>query len=106
MDCSDYGHSIKNDGTALESGIQFDEKLHLNVGLKIPDTYDFVQENPNPTIPFTKYNIVCEANITYVSAMDDCVSLPVAMGQKTTSNKTGNDMKEQFISEVEITQAC
>ena len=85
--------SIQNDGPALKNSIQFDEKLHLNVGLKTPVTYDFVQENQNPTPQFLKNNIVCEANISYVSTMDDCVSLPVAGSYKTNYNKTGNDRK-------------
>ena len=85
--------SLQNDGTALKSSIQFDEQQHLNVRLNAPVPYNFVAANPTPSPDFLKSNLVCEANISYVSTMDDCMSLPVSATYKTRYNKSGEDMK-------------
>ena len=48
------GVVLENDGTALKPGIQFDDRVKKNVGLKQEVDLKFVKENPNPTPEFLK----------------------------------------------------
>ena len=47
-----------------------------------------------------------EANVTILSTTDNGVAMPVAVPYKSKAGKTGVDMKEQFLDEVEVVQTC
>ena len=98
--------AMENDGTALKPSIQFDEKQQANVGLKMAADIEFVKSNPVPKSEFLKENVVTEANVTFLSTTDNEVSMPVAVTYKSKAGKTGVDMKEQFLNEVEVVQTC
>ena len=98
--------AMENDGTAFKPSIQFDEKQQVNVGLKMTADIEFVKSNPVPKFEFLKENVVTEANVTFLSTTDNVVAMPVAVTYKSKAGKTGIDMKEQFLKEVEIVQTC
>ena len=100
--------AMENDGTAsaLKPSIQFDEKQQVNVGLKMAADIEFVKSNPVPKSEFLKENVVTEANVTFLSTTDNGVAMPVAVTYKSKAGKTGVDMKEQFLNEVEVVQTC
>ena len=93
-----------NDSTALKPGMQYDEQQHVIVGLKDVTTFNFVSANPNPEPEFLKENVVTEVNVTYVSSMDNKVSLPIGITYKQRTGKTGAALKEQFQQEISILQ--
>ena len=95
-----------NDSTALKPGIQYDEKQHINVGLTEPISHAFVVENPTPNADFLKARIVTEVNVTFVTTLDNRVSMPVAISYKPRTGKTGDNLKDQFISEIQQLQTC
>lgn len=67
---------------------------------------EFVKANPVPKSEFLKENGVTEANVTYLSTTDNGVAMPVSVTYKTKAGKTGEQMKEQFLNEVELLQTC
>jgi hypothetical protein len=98
--------AMENDGTALKPSIQFDEKQQVNVGLKMTADIELVKSNPVPKSEFLRENVVTEANVTFLSTTDNCVAMPVGVTYKPKAGKTGGDMKEQFLNEVNIVQTC
>lgn len=100
------GAAMENDGTALKPAIQYEEKQQINVGLKMTADIEFVKDNPVPKSEFLKENVVTEANVTYLSTTDNGVAMPVSVTYKTKAGKTGEQMKEQFLNEVELLQTC
>lgn len=100
------GAAMENDGTALKPAIQFDEKQQINVGLKMTADIEFVKANPVPKSEFLKENVVTEANVTYLSTTDNGVAMPVSVTYKPKAGKTGEEIKEQFLNEVELLQTC
>lgn len=100
------GTAMENDGTALKPAIQYDEKQQINVGLKMTADIEFVKANPVPKSEFLKENVVTEANVTYLSTTDNGVAMPVSVTYKPKAGKTGEEMKEQFLNEVELLQTC
>ena len=100
------GAAMENDGTALKPALQYDEKQQINVALKMTADIEFVKANPNPKSEFLKENVVTEANVTYLSTTDNSVAVPVGVTYKPKAGKTGGEMKEQFLNEVEVLQTC
>ena len=100
------GAAMENDGTALKPAIQYDEKQQTNVGLKMTADIEFVKANPVPKSEFLKENVVTEANVTYLSTTDNGVAMPFSVTYKPKAGKTGGEMKEQFLNEVEVLQTC
>ncbi|VDH93896.1 Hypothetical predicted protein [Mytilus galloprovincialis] len=101
------GLTMANDGTALKPSILYDEHQKVNVGLKDTASLDFVRKNSNPDPDFLRQNVVTDAaDITYISTIDNNISLPVAVTYKPKSGKTGEDIKSQFLYEVCIVQTC
>ena len=100
------GAVIENDETALKPAVQYDEKQQTNVGLKMTTDIEFVKTNPVPKSEFLKENVVTEATVTYSSTEDNRVAMPVSVTYQPKAGKTGGEMKEQFLSEVEVLQTC
>ena len=100
------GAAMENDGTALKPAVQYDEKQQINVGLKMTADIEFVKANPVPKSEFLKENVVTEANVSYLSTTDNGVAMPASVTYKTKVGKTGREMKEQFLNEVEVLQTC
>jgi hypothetical protein len=100
--------ALENDGTALKPGIQFDDRVKKNVGLKQEVDLTFVKENPNPTPEFLKVNILTEANVSFVTSLCNGVSMPIATitNYFTKSGKTGEEMKDFFFEQTKILQIC
>lgn len=101
-----YAVAMENDGTALKPAIQYDEKQQINVGLKDRADIRFVNSNQEPKPEFLKENIVSEANISYLSTTDNNVAMPVSVRYKPKAGKSGEEMKQQFLEEVDIVQTC
>ena len=101
-----YGVAMENDSTALKPAIQYDEKQQINVGLKDRADIVFVASNPDPKLEFLKENIVSEANVCYLSTANNNVAMPVGVRYKPKAGKTGEEMKQQFLEEVDILQTC
>ena len=101
-----FAIALENDGTALKPGIQYDEQLQINVGLKDRADFAFVEANPNPTSDFLRSNVVTEANVSYISTLDNKVSMPVGVRFVPKSGKTGENMKKQFLEDITILQTC
>ena len=100
------GVALENDGTALKPGIQFNDRVKKNVGLKQEVDLTFVKENPNPTPEFLKANILTEANVSFVTSLCNGVSMPIATNYFTKSGKTGEEMKDFFFEQTKILQIC
>ena len=92
------GVALENDGTALKPGIQFDDRVKKNVGLKQDVDLKFVKDNPNPTPEFLKANILTEANVSFVTSLCNGVSMPIATSYFTKSRKTGEEMNDFFLN--------
>lgn len=67
---------------------------------------EFVKAHPVPKSEFPKENVVTEANVTYLSMTDNGVAMPVSVTYKPKAGKTGEEMKEQFLNEVELLWTC
>lgn len=100
------GAAMENDGTALKPAVQYNEKQQTNVGLKMTADIEFLKANPVPKSEFQKENVMTEANVSYLSTTDNGVAMPVSVTYKTKAGKTGVEMKEQFLNEVEVLQTC
>lgn len=98
--------SMQNDGTALKPGLEFDEQQLINVGLTEKVDISYVRKNPNPDPEFLKSHVITEANVTYLTTIDNSVSFPVSVTYLPKSGKTGTEMKEQFLSEIDVYQMC
>ena len=90
------GVAMENDGTPLKPGIQFDERMNKNVGLKQDVGIKFVRDNPNPTSQFLRESILTEANVSFITSLCNNLSMPVAVSYLTKSGKTGEDISEKF----------
>lgn len=101
-----FGTPIENDSTALKTWIQFDENQNVNVGLKDRVNIRFVTANPAPKPDFVRDNVVTEANVTYLSTIDNNFAMPVSVDYKPKAGKTGEEMKEQFLKQVAMIQTC
>lgn len=101
-----FGTALENDSTALKPSIQFDENQNLNVGLKDRVDIHFVAANPAPKPECLKDNVVTEANVTYLSTTDNNIAMPLSVDYKPKAGKAGEEMKEQFLNQVEIIQTC
>ena len=100
------GVAMENDGTPLKPGIQFDERMKKNVGLKQDVGIKFVRDNPNPTSQFLRESILTEANVSFITSLCNNLSMPVAVSYLTKSGKTGEDMQNFFLQQVRILQVC
>ena len=100
------GIAMENDGTAIKPGIQFDEKMKRNVGLKQYIDLKFVKENPSPTAEFLRENIITEVNVSFITSLCNTISIPVAVSYHTKGGKTGEDMKELLLGQIQTLQSC
>ena len=100
------GIAMENDGTALKPGIQFDERMKRNVGLKQLTDLKFVKSNPSPTAEFLRENVITEANVSFVTTLCNTISMPVAVTYQTKGDKTGEDMKELLLGQIKTLQLC
>ncbi|KAJ7386116.1 hypothetical protein OS493_012460 [Desmophyllum pertusum] len=98
------GVAMENDGTPLKPGIQFDDRMKTNVGLKQEVDIKFVRDNPNLRI--LRGNIITEANVSFITSLCNNLSMPIAVYYLTKSGKTGEDMKDFFLEQVKILQVC
>ena len=96
--------ALENDSTALKLLIQFDENKNINIGLKDKVDICLVAANPAPKPEFLKDNIVTEANVSYLFTTDNNIAMPVSADYKPKAGKTGEEMKEEFLNQVEIIQ--
>jgi hypothetical protein len=101
-----YPCVIENDGTALKAGLRFDERSKVVVGLTETCDIKFVEENPHPASKFLKKTVVTEAIVSFVSTLDNVISMPVGIRYVAKSGKTGENMRAMFIKDVEIMQMC
>ena len=97
---------MENDGTALKPAIQYDESQQVNVGLKDRADIRFVNLNSDPKPEFLKKNIVSEANVTYLSTADNNVAMPVSVRYMPKTGKSGEEMKQLFLDDVDVLQTC
>ncbi len=97
---------LQNDGTPLKASILYDDKQKVCVGLKETKDINFVKQNPNPDPEYLKENVVTEANVNFVTHLDNMVSLPIGVHYKTKAGKTGEDMMAQFLEDIRLTQTC
>ena len=81
------GVAMENDGTPLKPGIQSDERMEKNVGLKQDVGIKFVRDNPNPTSQFLRESILTEANVSFITSLCNNLSMPVAVSYLTKSGK-------------------
>lgn len=101
-----YAVSMQNDGTALKPGIEFDEQQLVNVGLVNRVDIQYVKNHLIPDPEWLKSNVISEANVTYLTNIDNTVSFPVSVMYVPKAGKTGNAMKAQFLSEISVYQTC
>jgi len=101
-----FGTAMENDSTALKPAIQYDKNQQLNVGLRDRVDIRFVNQNPNPKPEFLKKNVVSEANVTYLSTTDANVAMPVCVRYMPKTGKSGEEMKQQVLDEVDVIQTC
>ena len=101
-----FAIALENDRTALKPSIQYDEQQQLNVGLQERVDFSFVKGKPNPTSEYLRSNVVTEANVSFISTLDNKVSMPVGVRFVPKSGKTGENMKKQFLDEISILQTC
>ena len=100
------GIAMENDGTAIKPGIQFDERMKRNVGLKQYVDLKFVKENPSPTAEFLRENVITEVNVSFITSLCNTISMPVAVSYHTKGGKTGEDMKELLLGQIQTLQLC
>lgn len=100
------GIAMENDGTAIKPGIQFDERLKRNVGLKQSVNLKFVRENPSPSPEFLRENVITEVNVSFITSLCNTMSMPVAVSYHTRGGKTGEDMKELLLGQIQTLQGC
>ena len=65
-----------------------------------------VHSNPDSKAEYLKENIVTEANVTYLSTADNTVAMPVSVRYKPKAGKSREEMKQQFLNEVDVLQMC
>ena len=99
---------LATDGTAVKPGLEYDETHHVIVGLNEPIDLDFVKTNPNPNADELKSKIVTEADVTFLTSLDNSISMPVGVHYLPKS-MSGAEMGVIFtnsIVEVEICSNC
>jgi len=97
-----FAVALENDGTTIKPGIEYDEQQQINVGIQGRADLAFVKGNPNPTSEFLRSNVVTEANVSYLSTLDNEVNVPVGVRFVPKSGKTGENMKAQFLEDIVI----
>lgn len=98
--------ALENDGTALKAGMEFDQQQHIIVGLKQRVNYPFIQQNPHPAPEFLRNSVVTESCVSFVTTADNSVSLPVSVNYKPKAGKTGENIRDQWLDEVNVVQTC
>ena len=101
-----FSAALQNDGTALKSSIQFDEKQQVNIGLKHRVDLEYVKQHSEPNPEYLKANVITEVNVDFLTLTDDTVSFPAGVHYFTKAGKTGNEMKAHFLTSIGIIQTC
>lgn len=97
-----YPVAFGNDGTALKSSIQFDERAKVNIGLEDEIRLEYVKENPYLSKKELQHGIVTETLVSSITTLDNNCSLPEAIKYSTKTSKKGNDMKSLFTEQIKI----
>ncbi len=97
---------LQNDGTPLKPSILFDDQQNVCIGLQDKCDIQFVRANPEPDPTFLRENVVTEANVDYVTTLDNNLSLPIGAHYKPKAGKTGAELKGQFLEDVRLIQTC
>ena len=84
-----YPVAFSNDGTALKPSVQFDERRNVNVSQKNDVPLRFCQSNPFMDRKILKEQIVTEAIVTSIMALDSTLSLPVAVEYSSKGGEYG-----------------
>ena len=82
--------AIANDGTALKAGLRFDERIKRVVGLNVDVDLKFALDNPEPTSEFLKQAVVTEANVSFLTTLDNEVAMPCSVEYMSKAGKTGD----------------
>ena len=98
-----FSIALENDGTALKPSIQYDKQQQLNVGLK--ERVILLLLKAILILP-PNSNVVTEANVSFISTVDNKVSMPVGVRFVPKTGKTGENMKKQFLEEISILRTC
>ena len=98
----------QNDSTALKPGLMMDQNKKVAIGIRDPSTsnglvdYAFVKSHPILEPEFLKKNFIVEANVSFLNCLDDSCSSSVAYNYLTKEEKTGPQIKEQFLREIKL----
>ena len=93
------------DGTAVKPGLQYDDTHHCIVGLIEPIDINFVKENPEPNNDELKSKMVSEADVTFLTALDNSVSMPVGVHYLPKAF-SGQDMEVVFTNSMVSVEIC
>ena len=94
-----------NDGTFLKPALQFDEGLHLNIGLTVECDYEFIMNDP-PRGPDLASLFVTEANVSSLSSINNELCFPVSVRYLGKAGKNGEAMQDQLEHDVKTVQMC
>ena len=66
----------------------------------------FTLANPEPTSEFLKQAVITEANMSFLTTLDNEVAMPCSMEYMAKAGKTGENMTEKFKLEAKTIQIC
>ena len=93
------------DGTALKPGLEYDEYSKTIVGATHIIDLDYVKDNVDPNIVELKTNIVTEASVTFMTSLDNQISLPVAVHYLPKS-QNGQQTSLMYENIIQVCQMC
>ena len=96
---------LATDATAIKPGLEYDSCQKEIIGATVDIDINYVQGNPVPDINDLKAKLVTEANVSFLTALDNGVSLPVAVDYPPKSTK-GEQVKATLSDYVIGTQTC
>ena len=102
-----YPVVFSNDGTALKASIQFDEDRNVNVELENHEmTLEQCQSKSFLEKKLLLEKLIYEAVVSSVTSLNNDVCLPVAVRYRSKDGKSGDNIKEIFLDQIQLIQMC
>ena len=79
--------AFANDGSSLKPVTEFDSRLKENVGLKFKVDLAYIKEHTNPSADDLRENMITEAVVSLLTALDNKFSLPCAVAMQLTKER-------------------
>ena len=98
--------ALASDGTALKPGLEFDRRQKLVIGLVHNVDAEFVRKHPIPYPEAIKKNLTVNADVSYTTALDNGVSMLVAVHYHPKFVSGEKMLLKNSVSTIQMCERC